>query len=94
MERFRPNIVLKGNKSNAEHHWKVIIIGEQLELEQTFMAPRCSAINSLDGKVNTKAFNTMYKHAQYKDTSKNVYFGHACRKMSPSGRATSGAKVS
>ena len=33
MERLRPNIVVKNSESGAEGFWKVIRIGDQLELD-------------------------------------------------------------
>jgi hypothetical protein len=75
MARFRPNIVVEGSIPGAEGFWKVVRIGDQLELEQTFMNPRCGVVNALDGKLNHKIYDTVYKQGPFRDTLNRPCFG-------------------
>ena len=92
MERFRPNIVVKGCIAGAENLWKVIQIGDQLELEQIFMTPRCSIINALNGEFNKKVFDTVYKYGPFRDTRNRTCFGCYWRVLRP-GRVKVGDKI-
>ena len=75
IERFRPNIVSRYSKPGAEGFWKIIRIGEELELEQTFMNPRCSIINAYDGMLNSKVLDTVYKHGPFRDLGNRPCLG-------------------
>ena len=83
MARLRPNLVVKGNIPGAEGFWKVIKIGDQLELEQTFMNPRCGVVNALDGKLNPKVYDTIYKQGPYRDMRNRPCFGSYWKVLRP-----------
>ena len=92
MERFRPNIVVKNSKSGAEGFWKVIRIGDQLELEQTFMNPRCGVVNVLGGKLNTRVYDAVYRHGPFRDTRNRPCFGSYWKVLRP-GKVYVGDKI-
>ena len=75
MTRFRSNIVVKDSIPGAEGFWKIIRIGDQLEMEQTFMTPRCVRVNALDGELNPKVYDTIYKDGPFRDTRNRPCFG-------------------
>ena len=92
MARLRPNIVVKNSESGAEGFWKVIRIGDQLELEQTFMNPRCGVINVLDGKMNTGVYDAIYRHGPFRDTRNRPCFGSYWKVLRP-GKVHVGDKI-
>ena len=92
MERFRPNIVVKGCSSRAENFWKVIRIGSQLELEQIFMSPRCGVVNAFKGDLNKKVLDVVYKHGPFRDTKKRPCFGSYWKVLRP-GKVEVGDKI-
>ena len=83
MARLRPNIVVEDSMSGAEGYWKIIKIGDQVELEQTFMNPRCSIVNALDGELNPKVYDTIYKDGPFRDTRNRPCFGSYWKVLRP-----------
>ena len=92
MERLRPNIVVKNSESGAEGFWKVIRIGDQLELEQTFMNPRCGRVNALDGYLNTGIYDVIYRHGPFRDTCNRPCLGSLWKVLRP-GKVHVGDKI-
>lgn len=83
MERFRPSVVVTGCEAGAENFWKVVRIGNQLELEQTFMSPRCGVINAFKGEMDTKVYDTVFKHGPFRDTRNRACFGSYWKVLRP-----------
>jgi hypothetical protein len=92
MERFRSNVVVTGCEAEAENFWKIIRIGDQLELEQTFMSPRCGVINAYRGELNNKVIDTVRKFGPFRDTRNRACFGSYWKVLRP-GKVSVGDKI-
>jgi uncharacterized protein YcbX len=81
MNRFRPNIVVRGNEPYAEDRWKRIRVGE-LTLESCKPCARCviTTVDQITAQVGIEPLATL---AQYRKHDNKVLFGHNCLHSEP-----------
>lgn len=73
MDRFRPNIVIKGALPYAEDNWKRIRIGNII-FEGVKPCSRCNA-TTVDQSTGIKGKEPLRTLAQYRNTEKGIMFG-------------------
>eukprot|EP00116_Pleurobrachia_bachei_P004100 sb/3464362/ len=83
VERFRPNILVEGSVPCDEIEWKVVKVGEEVELEMAFVNPRCGTINALDGRYDPKIMNVLQKYGEHRDKNNKVCMGVFYRVLRP-----------
>lgn len=73
MERFRPNIVVKGATPFAEDNWKRIRIGSMI-LEGVKLCSRCN-VTTVNQETGVKGKEPLRTLARYRNTEKGIMFG-------------------
>ena len=91
MERFRPSIVVDNSLPFEEDWWQVVRIGDEVEIEQSFVNPRCGVINGLAGTYSPKTMNTLFKHG-FRDTRNRACLGVRFKVLRP-GTIREGDKI-
>jgi uncharacterized protein YcbX len=84
MNRFRPNLVVRGCKPYAENAWQRIRVGS-MELESVEACGRCALILIDQEKGERTGKEPLAKLAKYRRQGKVVIFGHYFR---PAGQGT------
>jgi uncharacterized protein len=81
MNRFRPNIVVRGGEPYAEDRWKRIRAGE-LSLELCKPCARCvtTTVDQITAQVGSEPLATL---AQYRKRDNKVLFGQNCLHSEP-----------
>ncbi len=74
MQRFRPNLVIKGGTPFAEDHWKHLIIDGAIHLTQAKPCARCVMVN-IDPQTGEKGTEVLKTLANYRKTGHKVMFG-------------------
>jgi uncharacterized protein YcbX len=90
MNRFRPNIVVKGSKSFAEDQWKRIRIGD-IELALVKPCPRC-VVTTIDKETLAKSKEPLKTLEKYRRHELGAIFGMNAIPLS-SGRLELGMNV-
>ncbi|MCX6129989.1 MAG: MOSC domain-containing protein [Proteobacteria bacterium] len=74
MNRFRPNIVIKGWQAHAEDTLQTLLIGKHVRLRLADPCSRCNVIlvDQETGQVNSEPLRTL---SQYRKQGSKIYFG-------------------
>lgn len=74
MNRFRPNIVVRGTTPYAEDSWKQMRVGDSVTFEGVKQCARC-AITTTDQVTAQRGKEPLRTLAQYRDSERGVLFG-------------------
>ena len=82
MNRFRPNIVVRGCRAHDEDRWKRFVVGKNVEMRGVKKCSRCKmpSTDQLTAKQEGFAGEPLktlleYRSGTFKRTEKNIYFG-------------------
>lgn len=75
MDRFRPNLVIKGWAAHAEDKPQTLVIGEKVEMQLAKPCSRCQVIgiDQLDGQLSQEPLKTLSNYRKLGGSK--IYFG-------------------